>query len=401
MGSRHHDEGSREGASDRAVAASPAPRSSPPSNISAPPSLQRFDPASFYNGEFDGKSSIGPVDGIYQVGSRIRGVYKHVVNTEQDLNRLLKVMRYLESLLVNDRERISVRAKISNDLLDSPAIIAKLGKPPEAIVSRSDRKHSFVWLGKNSEELGRTLAPEAYNACYRRIEEARADAYTDAADRTVEFAGIINAGGRECFVPGYKDAGKTYRVAFVNFNEFKELTELQQEQGYRLMATFGYSESDVKNLLKKEQNLVALTFLGEKVVGVTVAERATVPFSDGSNLNIIEITDAIVDNHERGNRLYFSSSRFTILGMLHACAQQGIDVDYVYGESNLGSKSVLKSAFAQKRIFSTEAKRRFNTFGMGILPNHAVINDHLASMVVTHFDEDELARMKGLFAVGA
>ena len=364
--------------------------------MTKPQTVQRDNPSAFYRGEYSGKSSIGGVDGIYLAGDRMKGVLPMLVNTTEDLAYLVKVIEHFKQNLEDSphHSRLTVRAVVAKDLLVNDSEPLQVIRPyievlmPVCRLDGENREHYIVYLGFNKEH--RRLKLGQHEMYLGNIQRARvsADAKTGLTERTIHnMAQIIKSGSRECQFQS-KDERDVFYVRLVD--DVSKLEKSHMDDINRLMYKFDYNAEDVRRLIENPANRLTLTFLGDRVVGVAVVEKATIDFGGRCKLRIVELTDAVVDEKYQGNNIYYYASLFTFLSLLH-----NDKVDVIYGESNLKMPGVLAAAHLQWRDFTSDIAAQFNgTLGRGFLENHAVIGGEYSSLVVTFFRSETLQRIR-------
>ncbi len=114
-----------------------------------------------------------------------------------------------------------------------------------------------------------------------------------------------------------------------------------------LYDTFGYDANDVEHMLMNPDNTFAYIENEEGIISTALAERGTVDNQDIGPINLVEITEAITKEDQRGRGYYTAIS-----GILTERLRKDPEVDILYGESNLAMIGVLKAAHANGRRFS-------------------------------------------------
>ncbi len=341
-------------------------------------------------GTYTGTSSIGPTDGIYAVGDRIKGFLDRTVRTEADLDYLFRTLDHYAGVVDGGGQayRMSVRAVVDLSVLDGrPDLLGRFREMAEAVVpldSGGGGKIAIVYFGHNRPSCGAT---DSDVARYRsNISIARGDSRPGPG--SAALIGDIDRAlrTREGMYSYTSGAGNIYSIrsasgATINDTERKDMVSL--------LGSFGYGEREVANLLGNASNSIAIASRGGEIVCVAVAEAGTVRMAGERDLRIVELTDAIVKKSERGNNVYFATSLFLLMGIL------GGGADLVYGESNLESPGVLSAANHQMRAFSTDTSAALG-IGNGILNYHAAIDNRMCSLVVTFLNRSQMDTMRSM-----
>jgi len=279
---------------------------------------------------------------------RKKGIFPAVVTLPADLLNLTDEFNQLP--LDGETSRISVRYFVKNAVLSnlSPKDRTTIAPFVEGIVKltgdgRAFQDCSILYLGKNADT--RHTQPDVFQA---------------------ELNTALNTFSSP---PGKKE----YDYSLYTF---KEITKEDKEnpaiidQYTELYKAFGWTREQVITILQNPTSILLGTFDGDKLVSSGMAERAEFTIERNGEKNkfvMYEITEAATENEYRGRGLYTKVA--TELMKILATT----DIDLLYGESNMLSEAVIKTAHSLGRTSSLESLNEFG-FPPRFLEQHVRIS---------------------------
>lgn len=295
--------------------------------------------------------------------NRIKGIYTPgIIDCSEHLEAVLTELAFQSRLAVNggSADRVSFRVVFSCDLLRkiAPSITSLV----EALVPLSGTQPEFedavlVYLGINGrnrqpvkEELERYLKtirsiPRNANLPESSLERVRAAGYEL---RMLPLLDRVSPSEKETIIA--------------------QMSELYDR--------FGWSRTEVEEILYKSNSIIAVARKGGQIISAGIAEMATVPLGNNS-LRFIEITEAATADGHGGQGLYTAVSTSLLLEIaVRSKAGKILDgqVDLVYGECNGNAPGVLKTSAYQGRTFAVDLGDTYGFPESGFLPQHVPIS---------------------------
>jgi hypothetical protein len=301
--------------------------------------------------------------------NRMRGFYDSVVKTSADIETFASHFNRYQAEVADHPEidRLSIRAVVS---VGAIATIDCFGINLEGAMPI-----------RGNDEL--MIVYTAWNDTSRRASEEKLSKHRDFLSITAE-----------------KDRDMTDRTAHLLAQGFMpkvidQFTPRDQKQSMTgrfadLYSAFGYTESEVKELLLNPVNMIAYIEDDQGVVSTAMAERAVIAIKGHGDIKMAEITEAFTLPSHRERGLYQSISGYLINRLVK---ENSGPLDVIYGESNLAMPGVVIAAHKNGRCFSYldreelgvsrpnfgilqqnfhvqdgEESRRFNDFALSYVP---------------------------------
>lgn len=145
----------------------------------------------------------------------------------------------------------------------------------------------------------------------------------------------------------------------------------------KLYSSFGYDLSETEQLLRDDNNVIAYHKDGDVVASTAMAEKAAIEINGLGKLTLVEITEASTHPAYRQRGLYRSVSGYLIRHLMSLHREDAMNMDALYGESNLTMPGVVIAAHQNGRRFSyfDRDDLGFNDVGFGILPQNFSVAD--------------------------
>ena len=161
---------------------------------------------------------------------------------------------------------------------------------------------------------------------------------------------------------------------------------LAHRRGQLYREFFGYSGDDVAEVFRHDGNIFADLGIHKQIDSETadldlastaLAEPLRVTVDGIEPLQIYEITDAATNPRYRGRGLYSAISGFLIRHLVELRNSGEVQVDAIFGESNLAQPGVVMAAHKNGRRFSYFDRQRLGIENpaFGILPQNFSVND--------------------------
>ena len=327
-------------------------------------------------------SSFGPIGHIAPVSAnRLKGLIGYVEDVRQD-GRIAPIENGKHAEFIGevvregiarlraspDRTRLSIRTIVQNNALnDLDAAVRSAGAQIESKIPVNE-DYVMAYIG--------------YNAPERALSSEREAEFNDTINGAILQHGYEKA-SLATLARDIRSNSDNYSIRIIDGNR-RVVSSAELASIYTLLGTFGYNSEQARAALFNENNMVGLVYensgTSRRVVGISITERRGITLSDGTSLHIAEVTDGTVSKAANGRSLY---SRLLLELFRHIILNRP-DLSLIFGESNISSDSLLKSAALQGRSFE------------GLLPNHALIKNRntgqleLKSFVVTYLTREQL-----------
>lgn len=281
--------------------------------------------------------------------NRVRGIYDSVISDPDDVARFVDIFGNVqqETESCGEATRLSIRA-----LCTAPAIsrIEESGIDVEGAVPLRRQPLYLTYTSWNSDD--RTPSDEIMTNNVRVINQVATSHHSDMVSRLV---------GSDSFQPRTINGTTPEATKRALLSEF-----------VGLYAIFGYNQDDVEAILHDENNTIAFAMDDDGITSTAMAERATINIPGAGDLNVVEITEAVTREDQRGRGLYTAVS-----GHLLDSLRRDPSVDMVYGESNLAMRGVLRAAHQNGRRFNLLDRQDLGVRGnsFGILRQNFAVND--------------------------
>jgi len=145
----------------------------------------------------------------------------------------------------------------------------------------------------------------------------------------------------------------------------------------QLYRSFGYDRIETEQILGDSSNLIVYHQDGDVVASTAMAEKATIEISGLGKLSLVEITEASTHPAYRERGLYRAVSSYLIRHLMSLHRDGGINMDALYGESNLTMPGVVIAAHQNGRRFSYFDRDDLGSHNVsfGILPQNFAVAD--------------------------
>jgi hypothetical protein len=294
--------------------------------------------------------------------NRIRGFYPAVIEENQDLDTLLtNFEEALQTAKPYEIDRVSFRFCGTASIIDR---ILKEKVNVEAVLPLHDTRSTgdelhVVYIAQN---LGDRVMEPLKLAEHRTLLDK---VLLKPTSTTSPEKHIESLGGA---------------IRFIHNSSRDDKLMALVPKFHSLYDKFGFSESDVIEILTSETNTVAYIEDDQgSIISTALAEKAEVKIEgiDGDVLKIVEITEAVTDPDHTGRGYYRALSK-CLVNQLVQLRFDGMDhIHAIYGESNLSSPGVIFAAQQNGRIFSANEAARFGAEhpSFGILEQNYYVND--------------------------
>ena len=280
--------------------------------------------------------------------NRKKGIFPSVITLPGDL---LHVANEFQGFPLDaDTTRISVRYFVENNALNQLSRDERAAIAPslEGIVKLAGDGDAFqdcsiVYLGKNAST--RRTDPNVFN---QEVQMAQDIFNSEPARQQYDYSGF----------------------------SFREITPTDKidpriiDQYAQLYSAFGWTPQEVQKIVQNPTNILLGAFVGDHLVSAGMAERAEFSIlrnGEPQPFVMYEVTEAATQYDYRGRGLYTKIAT----ELMKILAQT--DTDMLYGESNLGSEAIIRTAHSLGRTSSMETLREFG-FPPRILEQHVRIS---------------------------
>lgn len=299
------------------------------------------------------ESSFNRIKGIDN-----RGVIRDCNNFIDSINEVRKLISTHISNPESKIDRLSVRLIVENDIwyenLDQIEDLGEVIIPLEG-ANPAFENTSIIYLGANStsrqsDESDLENAIGNVNIATQKVEVSFSEAINRATDQGFELS-ILQLSDR-----------------MVNDNIQFQMSELYKR--------FGWEKQDVRDILSKPLNIIAVAKFGDEIVSAGIAEVSSVNLGDCTSLRMAEITEAATSEKFQKKGLYSSVAARLMVELSDISIRNGIDggkIDLVFGECNGNEQGVLKAVKSLGRTFSYEVVKKANLPFKGYLPQHVPI----------------------------
>jgi len=338
----------------------------------APATSRRSLAETVFRGDAD-STSFGPIGRISQVKSeRLKGLVGYYVSRFRTRNEVITPIttamhaQFIADVVKEGIQRISEgdNTRLSIRTIAAPGMMPML---TEQVRRAGGQLEAQIPLNANY-----TLVYIGYNDPSRELSSELMMAYR---------ANVSASSMRVANKSHYNSAAYSIRIID---GEERSFSGPEKEDIYCLLRTFGHTRQSAIQMIEDGMNIIGLAYTGDgRVAGMSITERRAIELSDGTRLNIAELTDGVVAHSARGNSLY-STILNEVYAHIHANRRE---IAIVYAESNVSSMPLLRAAVDDGRVFD------------GILPNHhRIINPRtgeleLKSMVITYMTMAQIGSM--------
>ena len=306
----------------------------------------------------DGRDSgsFGPIGYISQVSAdRLKGFIGYVdgngvgaqdgritpIENREHARFMADVIREgRRRLTITGNTRLSIRTIVRNDMLRSFSVRARVaGARVEATLPVMDN-YSIVYVGHNAHSRALSIATRhTYEATIRdtrRRYENNKDELRALADQIRQYS-------------------SQYSVRIVNGTS-RSFSPNEETQIFRLLSTFNYSSDEARTAIFNDQNIIGLVYNNvagqQTVVGISITERRPIELTNGTVVQIAEITDGTISQSHSGIGLY---SRL-LLNVFERISSKSPEISLVFAETNTSSDSVLKAAALREEHSANSSK---------------------------------------------
>lgn len=190
-----------------------------------------------------------------------------------------------------------------------------------------------------------------------------------SADRLAAHQGLLKTVTQQA----HKAQHPTIDVRILDQQDSAHLVPAFKE----LYGSFDYDDSDTKQLMSDDSNVIAYHQVDDVIASTAMAEKANVEIRGLGELTLVEITEASTHPEFRQRGLYRAVSGYLIQHLISLHRDGALNIDALYGESNLSMPGVVIAAHQNGRRFSYFDRDYLgcHNLSFGILPQNFSVAD--------------------------